>query len=483
MRILLVSSEIAPFAKTGGLADVAGALPKELKALGCDIRVVLPLYKMAKESGMEMKKIISKLKTLLGREEVAGDIYLSTYGNGVPAYLIQKDEFYHRDYLYGTPTGDYPDNMERFTFLCRMALTLCKELGFKPDIFHCHDWQSGLIPAYLRTLYKEDPFFSGIATVYTIHNIAYQGIFDREKFSLTGLPEEVLNPRGMELWGKMNFMKAGIVYSKMVTTVSKKYSQEIQTPEYGCGLEKVLSQRKDDLFGIINGVDYEEWDPGKDRFIIANYNIDDLSGKKECKKDLLKEFKMSEDLIDCPLLGSVSRLTSQKGFDLLAEIMDDLMGMDVGFVLLGTGEQRYHQLFRDIARKYPGKVGICISYDNVLAHKIEAGSDMFLMPSRYEPCGLNQIYSLKYGTIPIVRATGGLDDTIQNFNPFTGRGNGFKFRNYSSQEFMAEIKRAVELFHDKKAWDRLMRNAMQEDFSWNRSVADYLKIYHRALEA
>ena len=286
-------------------------------------------------------------------------------------------------------------------------------------------------------------FFSQTATVFTIHNIAYQGLFKKEKFSLTGLPLEMYNPEGIEFWERINFMKAGIVYADVINTVSQKYSEEIQTPEFGYGLEGILRKRREDLYGILNGVDYEDWDPSHDPHLVARYDLHDLSGKKECKKDLLKEFNLPSFLEKVPLLGVISRLADQKGFDLLAEILEELFSLDIGFVLLGTGEQKYHELFTEVARKYPQKAGIRIAYDDRLAHKIEAGADLFLMPSKYEPCGLNQIYSLRYGTIPVVRATGGLDDTIVNYDPVTGRGNGFKFIRYDAKEFLKQIKAAI----------------------------------------
>jgi len=316
--------------------------------------------------------------------------------------------------------------------------------------------------------------------VFTIHNIAYQGLFPASHFPLTGLPQKVFTPDGIEFWGSMNLLKAGIVFSDIVTTVSEKYSKEIRTAEFGYGLEGVLDSRKEKLFGVLNGVDYDDWSPEKDKFIIAKYDYKDLNGKAECRKDLLKEYNLNLS-DDAPVIGIISRLADQKGFDILSQAMEELMSMNIGIVVLGTGEKKYHDLFAELAKKYPKKLGVKITFDNKIAHKIEAGSDMFLMPSKYEPCGLNQIYSLKYGTIPIVRATGGLDDTIQDYDPKTGDGNGFKFKEYSSQVLLAKIKESAKIFSNKKEWKKLVQKAMQQDFSWERSAKRYVELYEKVL--
>jgi starch synthase len=307
-------------------------------------------------------------------------------------------------------------------------------------------------------------------------------LFNKEKFWLTGLPIEMYNPEGIEFWERINLMKSGIVYADVINTVSQKYSEEIRTPEYGYGLEGILRKRGEDLYGILNGVDYQDWDPSRDPHLLVQYDLHDLSGKRECKKDLLKEFNLPPSLEDAPLLGMISRLADQKGFDLLAEILEELFTLNIGFVLLGTGEQKYHDLFHRVALKYPQKAGIRIAYDDRLAHKIEAGCDLFLMPSKYEPCGLNQIYSLKYGTIPVVRATGGLDDTIVNYSPTTRKGNGFKFTPYDAKEFLDEIKVAIGFYSQPEHWRQVVQNAMAADFSWQRSAAAYLQLYRKALE-
>lgn len=481
LKVLLISPEVAPFAKTGGLADVTGSLPRFLKKLGCDIRVVMPFYVMAKRPEFHYKLLLEDMEVSLGNLSLKGDIQSSHMEGQIPIYLVQMDELYDRSDLYGTPNGDYFDNAERFIFLSKMVFPLCKGINFQPDIIHCHDWQTALIPAYLKMVHSADPFFKKTASLLTIHNLAYQGLFEREKFALTGLPPEVNSITSMGYWKKISFMKAGIVYADIITTVSEKHNQEIQTEEYGYGLQGLLKDRAKDLYGVINGADYDEWNPETDEFITAHYNIHDLSGKEQCKIDLLKSYNLPMKLKNKPLLGIISRLADQKGLDLLANIIDDLMALDLGLVLLGKGERRYHQFFEGVARQYPKKIGIHIGYDNVLAHKTEAGSDIFLMPSRYEPCGLNQIYSLKYGTIPIVRSTGGLDDTIVQFDLQTGSGTGFKFEKQDALEFLNAIKKALEVYKNKKAWMQLMKNAMKENFSWEKSAPKYMELYEKAL--
>jgi starch synthase len=482
IRVLFATPEAVPFAKTGGLADVAGALPKFIQPLGCKFILMMPYYRTVRRSSLPIKYLGEEIEVPMGNEIIRADIYQGQLTPDIPIYFIGREEFFDREYLYSTPRGDYFDNAERFIFFSQAVLILSHHIGFSPDIIHHHEWQTGLIPAYLKSIYRTDPFFSHTAVAFTIHNIAYQGLFKKEKFGLTGLPMEMYNPEGIEFWERINFMKSGIVYADVINTVSQKYSEEIQTSEYSYGLEGILRKRREDLYGILNGVDYQDWDPSRDPHLIANYDLKDISGKKECKKDLLKEFNLPPSLENAPLLGMISRLADQKGFDLLAEILEELFTLDIGFVLLGTGEQKYHDLFSQIARKYPQKAGIRITYDDRLAHKIEAGSDLFLMPSKYEPCGLNQIYSLKYGTIPVVRATGGLDDTIVNYSPTTRKGNGFKFTRYDAKEFLDQIRVAMGFYSQPEHWKQLLRNAMTADFSWQRSATAYLQLYRKALE-
>jgi starch synthase len=482
LKVLFVSPEVVPFAKTGGLADVAGSLPKALKKLGCDVRVVMPLYHLVRQGKFPLKKVLENLPIPLGNRLIPADIYQGEVEEDLPIYLIERDEFYDRINLYGTPKGDYFDNDQRFVYFSQGTLALAQTLGFQPDIVHGQDWQTGLIPAYLHFRRQGEPFWKKTASIFTIHNMAYQGTFPREIVDLAGLPWECFSPAGLEFWGKANLLKSGIVYSQIINTVSRKYGQEIQTEEYGCGLEGILSYRKDDLFGIVNGVDYEVWNPETDPHLAAHYNRQDLSGKKACKKDLLSQFNLPEDRVDFPVLGVISRLADQKGFDLLAAIMDQLLQEELTLVVLGTGEEKYHRLFSELAEGHPRKLGVRLGFDNALAHKIEAGSDMFLMPSRYEPCGLNQIYSLKYGTIPVVRATGGLDDTIIPFDGYTGEGTGFKFTQYQPGELWTAISEALTVFQNREHWEQLMRNAMAADFSWEASAREYIRLYHLAQE-
>ena len=479
LKVLIATPEAIPFAKTGGLADVAGALPKALNKLDCDARIIMPLYRHVQEGGFELKPTGFGVNVRLGFRDIWASIFKGSV-NGITAYFIKRDEYYDRKYLYTTPDGDYFDNAERFILFSRAVVEAIKKLDFKPDIIHCHDWQTGLIPTYLKTVYKNDSFFASTKTVFTIHNIAYQGQFPHSHFHLAGLLQDIFHPEGIEFWGNINLLKAGIVFSDIVTTVSEKYSKEIRTAEFGYGLEGVLDSRKEKLFGVLNGVDYDDWSPEKDKFIIAKYDYKDLNGKAECRKDLLKEYNLNLS-DDAPVIGIISRLADQKGFDILSQAMEELMSMNIGIVVLGTGEKKYHDLFAELAKKYPKKLGVKITFDNKIAHKIEAGSDMFLMPSKYEPCGLNQIYSLKYGTIPIVRATGGLDDTIQDYDPKTGDGNGFKFKEYSSQVLLAKMKESAKIFSNKKEWKKLVQKAMQQDFSWERSAKRYVELYERLL--
>ncbi len=483
MKILFASPEIVPFAKTGGLADVSGALPKALEKLGEDVTAIMPKYRAVddKKFGLEYtgKNIQVPISNRIEEAKIYKG-YINRQKTDIPIYFIDKKEYYDRPYLYGTPAGDYPDNAERFIYFDRAILETCKTIGLKPDVIHCNDWQTGMVPVYLKTLYKDDPFFKDTSTLFTVHNLGYQGLFWHLDMHLTNLGWDIFSPDGIEFYGKINILKGGLVYSDAITTVSKTYSQEIQTKEYGCGLDGVLRKRKDDLYGVVNGIDYEEWNPATDKYLSAKYLKENLSGKWDCKKDLLNIYGLKASK-EVPVLSVISRLADQKGFDLIAEIMDELMKLDVQFVLLGTGEDKYHKLFEDIGKKYPSKAGIKIGFDNALAHKIEAGADMFLMPSRYEPCGLNQLYSLKYGTIPIVRATGGLNDTIENYDPVRKSGNGFKFTEYSSKTLLTTIKTAVDFYRDKSQWNRLMINAMGEDFSWSHSAREYVELYKKAV--
>ena len=476
LNIVFAASECVPFSKTGGLADVVGALPKALVELGHNVSVYLPKYKQTK---------LTDAKTLLHSVTVPFDdqyrfcsVLDGGKHSGVQFYFIVNLPFFERDALYGTPAGDYPDNAERFALYSRAVLEASKILG-PPEIFHCHDWQSALVPVLLRTSYAGDPVLRTAATVFTIHNMGYQGLFPPDTLPLLMLPWDLFTIDKMEFWGKVNFLKGALVFSNYITTVSKKYSQEIQTPEYGFGLEGVLHGRSGTVSGILNGVDYNEWSPEKDKFIAAHYSLEGLEGKQECKRDLLQQFGLENANLDLPVIGIVSRFAAQKGFDLIAQIANDLARMPLIITVLGSGDKEYEELFRDLNRQYPEKIALKVAYDNALAHRIEAGADMFLMPSRYEPCGLNQIYSLKYGTVPIVRATGGLDDTIEHWDPKSGKGTGFKFIPYTGTSLLTTIHEALQAFKDKAGWTKLMINGMNKDFSWTASAKEYVKIYER----
>ncbi len=480
LKILFASSEVAPFAKTGGLADVSGSLPAALASLGHQVVVVMPLYRSVMEGPFELKSTEGTLEVPYRGQVLKDKVFYSELEPNLSIYFIRKNEFFDRSMLYSTPEGDYFDNADRFIYFSRGILNLTKLIGFKPDIIHCNDWQTSLVPSYLKSLYMYDPFFEGVRTILTIHNLAYQGVFPSEYMAVSGLPSEFYSLSGFEYYGKMNFLKGGIVFADIISTVSKKYASEIQTPEFGHGLEGILKERSGDVHGVLNGVDYREWNPETDSHIIVNYNEKDLSGKVKCKKDLIKVFKLKGSE-NTPLVGIVSRLAAQKGFDILTEAVDKLVELGFLMVLLGTGDEIYEKEFKEIGKKHRGRVGVKIAFDNALAHKIEAGTDMFLMPSRYEPCGLNQMYSMKYGTIPVVRATGGLDDTIKEFDTKTGIGNGFKFAEYSSQALINKMKRALDVYRNQKLWLRLVMNSMKEDFSWQRSARTYEKIYQKAL--
>jgi starch synthase len=491
LRVLIAASEAVPFSKTGGLGDVIGALPKALAAAGLEVAVALPRYRSTKLEKPE--SLIPSLTIPLGGgmhfpsvleagggappNPVPTPSHRNALGTPVRWLFVDYPPFFDRDSLYVFPGGaDYPDNPERFALFSRSVLEIAKTV-FQPDLIHCHDWQAGLVPVLRKTVYAADPALRDIPTICTIHNLGYQGLFPPDALFRAGLGPELFRMDRLEFYGKVNFLKGALVFSDSITTVSRKYSKEIQTAEYGAGLEGVLRERADRLRGIINGVDYAQWDPAVDHHIIATYNASNLEAKKACKKDLLRQFSLPDHDLASPLIGIVSRFTRQKGADLIAQAAERMLAEKVRLVALGTGEDEYEKLFRTLAARYKDRVGVRIGFDEALAHKIEAGSDMFLMPSRYEPCGLNQIYSLRYGTIPLVRATGGLDDTIQDYNPSTGEGTGFKFTAYSAEALLDTVKRALTAFGDPAKWKKLMQNGMKMDFSWDSSAREYCKLY------
>src|SRR6202167_378364 len=477
MHIAFAASECVPFSKTGGLGDVVGALPRALAALGHQVSVYIPRYRQTKLT--DPQTVVRSITVPFDDKYRFCSVVTAGAGAGVKYYFVDYPPYFDRDALYGTPAGDYPDNAERFALFSRAVLESSKILGV-PHVFHCHDWQSALIPVLLRTLYTEDPAFREVATVFTIHNMGYQCLFPPDTLPRLTLPWELLTISMMEFFGQVNFLKGALVLSDFVTTVSKKYSQEIQTTEYGFGLEGVLRSRSATVTGILNGVDYDEWSPQNDKFIAAKYWPQDLSGKLQCKKDLLNLFGVTNADTKVPVIGIVSRFAAQKGFDLISQIMDRLAREDMIMVVLGSGDKPYEEMFQRLNKQFPNKIAAKIAFDNAIAHKIEAGADMLLMPSRYEPCGLNQIYSLKYGTVPIVRATGGLDDTIDPWDARTGKGTGFKFSEYTGEALLATIKQALLDYQDPSSWQTLMRNGMGRDFSWGASAREYGKIYDRA---
>ena len=478
MNILFASSEVFPFAKTGGLADVLGALPDALSKRGHKCSVILPFYKCVKEKKFSPEIFKKDIPLKINNENKPFGLYFLKHGNS-DVYFVDRDEYYNRDHLYNTPQGDYPDNALRFGFFAKAIVASIPYIG-KQDILHCNDWQTALTPLYIRLFHKKETEFRSLKTLFTIHNMAYQGLFGREFMHQLGIPASLFNLHGMEFYGRMNLMKAGLIYSDVISTVSEGYSREILTPEFGCGLDGLLRTRKKDIYGIINGVDYSVWNPETDKFIARNYNEKDLSGKEECKKDLLREMGL-EYVSGRPLIGMITRLAEQKGVDLVSDSVGELLALGLDFILLGFGDEKYNNIFTDIAKKYKDRAGIKIGFDNVLAHKIEAGSDMFLMPSKYEPCGLNQLYSFKYATVPVVRAVGGLDDTVVEFNPSSAEGNGFKFKEGTREALLTEVKKAVGVYKNKELWYKLLLNGLSYDFSWDSSAEKYERLYNKLI--
>jgi starch synthase len=482
LNVLFLSSEVDPFAKTGGLADVSGALPQILKSLGQEVRVMMPRYGAIDRRKDRLHEMI-RLKNIdipVGKKSYPASVrssFLVNVHDKVQVYFVDNSKFFGRTGIYVHPETkkDYADNDERFIFFARSVFEVLKKMGWAPDIIHCNDWQTGLVPAYLRTVYGKDPLFKHTRTLFTVHNMAYQGAFPKEASAKTHLPPEIFSEKGLLSSGKLNFLKAGLLYADAITAVSERYAREIySSAEYGCGLQNVLRKRKQDLTGILNGVDYSLWDPSADKLIPQQYDHRSIELKVENKKALLRHFKLPFNE-STPVIGIISRLADQKGFDIIGEVLDRMMKENLQLVVLGTGEKRYHTMFERAARKYPKKIGVALTFDNPLAHLIEAGSDMFLMPSRYEPCGLNQIYSLRYGTVPIVRATGGLDDTIEDVRGTSG--TGFKFSTYSGSELLKTVHRALHAFERQTTWGRIMRAGMAEDFSWESSAKKYLQVY------
>jgi starch synthase len=474
MNILMVASEAAPFAKTGGLADVLGALPAALTERGEHVAVVIPAYRENRYP-QRTREAYRNLWIPIGpgyRVDILETPPDQIENRGVAYYFVQCPALYDRDGIYGAGPADFPDNHLRFAVLSLAAIGVTRHL-FPADLLHLHDWQAALASLYLREHFRGDPTLRRVKTLLTIHNLGYQGIFAPRVVPELGLDPRWMNPEQLEFFGDLNFLKAGIAWSDAVSTVSKGYAREIQTPEYGFGLDGFLRKHRP-ITGIVNGVDYSQWNPEHDPHIARNYSPTDLAGKRDCKRAILVEYGLPHDNLDRPLAAIISRFASQKGFDILADAATRLLREDLGLVVLGSGDPVYEPMFRALAQAYPDQVGVQIGYDEPLSHRIEAGADMFLMPSRYEPCGLNQIYSLKYGTVPMVRATGGLDDTIDE-------DTGFKFREYSGDALLGSVRLALKAFQNREQWARRMRRCMRKDFSWDASAGEYVELYQRLL--
>jgi len=479
MKVAFLASEAIPYVKTGGLGDVVGSLPHYLTRLGLETSLFLPLYLDVKKKNLALTPVAEIRASWQGKEVICP--LWEDKSSEFRVFFLQHDGYYSREGIYGTSMGDHPDNAERFAFYSLFSLLAMKTLNFKPDIIHAHDWQAALSLAYLRYLFKNDPFFKGIKSLFTIHNLAYQGLFPPEIIGRIHLPPDVLNWQEMEFYGQVNFLKAGLVYADAISTVSPTYSREIQQPEFGFGLDGVLRERAKVLFGLLNGIDISSWDPATDPHLPYHFHRQDLSGKKKCKAELLRLFNFSPDAGANALAGMVSRLADQKGFDLLASSLDELFSLGLRLVILGQGDKKYQDLLLNLQEEKKDFLGVKIAFDESLAHLIIAGSDLFLIPSRFEPCGLTQMYSLRYGTIPVVRAVGGLEDTIEEFDPVTLKGNGFKFKEYSVAGLIAAVKRALAIYKQPALWFRLIQNAMASDFSWERAAREYAQLYQRII--
>ncbi len=477
MRILIATPEAVPYVKTGGLGDVAGALVKEFRRRDLDASLILPLYRSIRDK-FTPEPAGKSIRLWMGDTAIEGDIWISDRSPVPNAYFIECESLFGREELYGPSEGDYPDNALRFSFFSRAVLEVCLAMDIRPDVIHCNDWQTGMLPLYLGGLYRRS--FESTATVYTIHNLGYQGIFAASDLKYTGIGKDYFTPEGIEFYGRMNFMKAGLIYADLLTTVSETYAREILESEFAFGLEGVMRKRKEDLYGILNGIDYGEWDPAGDAALPQKYGPDSLEGRKHCRKALIKEAGISNE--KAPIFGVVSRFSEQKGIELMAESVEDLTSMGINVVFLGSGDAYYQNLLTDISARKPGRVFVRTGFEEKLARLIYAGSDFFLMPSRYEPCGLGQLIALKYGAVPVVRRTGGLADTVCDYDHLAARGTGFIFEDYTSSALKGAAKRAACVFVDKRRLARLMREGMSEDFSWEKPADAYLGLYEKAIQ-
>lgn len=472
MRILMVASEAQPFAKTGGLADVVGSLPRALSQLGHSVDVLIPRYRgiPAGAPGPTL------------RVPIAGSTETSCItAGGVRTVFVHNAPYFDRPSLYGSADEDYEDNAERFAFLARAAVEWAATAPVPYDIVHVHDWQASLVPLLIASM-RDRPLLATAATVLTIHNLAYQGVFDAEWLTRLGLPPGLMRPEALEYWGRISFLKGGIVFSRMLTTVSPRYAEEIQTPEFGFGFDGIVRSRRANLVGILNGIDYDQWDPVRDPHLPEPFGPSHLEGKAAAKRKVLELYGLpvTSGVIARPMIGMISRLVDQKGFDLLAALSEELPRLEATFVLLGSGEGRYETLWRELAARYPDRIGAKIGFDERLAHVVEGGADIFLMPSRFEPCGLNQMYSQRYGTVPVVRAVGGLFDTVRDFDPDRGVGTGFVFTEYSPEALLGTLRRALDIYKERDVWRRIQMAGMRQDFSWDASARQYVTLYERA---
>jgi len=478
MEIAMISPEIGPFAKTGGLADVVGTLSGALHGRGHELTLIMPAYRTVLQGGVALEETDLRFSLPVLDRQVDASVLRGRVGSDISVYFIRADRYFDREFLYGTPDEDYPDNAERFVFFCRAVLEFLRQ--HPVQIIHCHDWQTALAIVFLKAQPEKYSELHAAKSVLTVHNLGFQGIFPASNWQLLNLDWSLFTPQCLEFYGNINFLKGALLFADRITTVSPNYAVEIMESEQGFGLEGVLRDRQQDIVGILNGVDYGQWNPESDPNIARNYGTRNLTAKQTCKRALQRTVGLPQQS-KLPLLGMISRLTSQKGLDLVEKILDPLMQCDLQMAVLGSGEQRYEDVFLEAAKRFPEKLAVRIGFDEVLAHQIEAGADIFLMPSRYEPCGLNQMFSLKYGTIPVVRAVGGLKDTVEDHDAETGTGTGFVFGPYEPLAFLEALDRALKVFREKKAWTALRRRAMSRDFSWQRSAQAYSDLYRELL--
>jgi starch synthase len=476
LKILFLAAEVVPFAKTGGLADVAGALPKALNQLDHDIRIVMPRYGFIGRDQFSLNEVLQDVPVPMNGQIETAAIWEGRVGANVPVYFVENGKYYDREGIYM-----YNDDADRFIFFCRAALEMLKRLDWVPDVLHCNDWHTAIIPNWLQTIYRDDPFYQRMVTVYSIHNLAYQGVFGHRVLEIAGIDQYRFSaPPGISDQGQINMMGRGIFYADIISTVSDTYAQEILTSEYGYGFDWLLRERRDRLYGILNGIDYEVNNPATDPHIYQHYDRHNFDAKVQNKLALQREAGLTEAAYT-PLIGMISRLTDQKGFDLIGQVIDQMMhSLDFQFILLGTGSDYYHNLFNEIKQRYPERAAIYLTFNASLAQKIYAGSDLFLMPSRFEPCGLGQLLAFRYGSVPIVRETGGLKDTVSNFDPITNDGNGFTFKLYDPLAMYTAIVRAVETYKYKEQWKNIIQRGMNADFSWERAAQQYVELYSRA---